>query len=341
MRQKRSTDYPPRCLISRFLKKKKRERREIAILKDHDDKVIALIENALQGLVSEADLIKIDAIENTLQGYKALVSELQGIDPTFVDSSQDLSAPTGVQPAGFTIPESYSVFKETVLEKTIWLAAIGYVTEAAGNEKGAATVAVPTGAEAATTAFTVGGTTTGGTLAISDGTLVGGGVGGGIGSGGLLSGGVMLCEAASSVLGALGAGGVTGGQIGSIVPVPGVATAIGAGVGLVLGGGLGFFKFRKSVSAAKDSFRKQAAEAREKLLAHFEDSRDTLISTTKITLTADIHNTTSDLDSQISALRERIAEKFKREKREIASLSLAELKNRLARYTECLAQLQD
>ena len=334
-----------------FLRKKKRKSRERAILEDHDTAVIALIEGALKALNSEAEIIKSDVIEDLLQGSEELVSELREIDPSFVDSS-DLPPPSvSPQASGFTIPAQYSI-SSSVLERMIYFGAIGYVGEVAarfGTEEGAATVAfeAATGAvEAATTAFevvtgaveavtfTVGGTTTGGTLAIGGGTLVGGGF---VGSGGLLAGGTVLCEAAG-VIGGMSSGGmIAGGQIGSVIPGPG--TLVGTGVGLVIGTGIGVIRHHKSVKSAKESFREQAAEAREKLLKHLDTERQNLIVTNQVTVTADVSKTTSDLDSRLNELRDKIAKKIKREKRDVALLSVAALTNRLARYTEYLDHL--
>ena len=320
-----------RVLSKPFLRKKKRQSRERLILEDHDAAVMALLSDALTALNLIGEGVKSDVIKKIMKAYADLLSDLQDIDPNFVDSSPELTPPSVSVDSGFTIPDRYSI-STSALERMVWLAAIGYVGEVAtrlGNEGGAATAVF----EGATAVFTVGGSTTGGTLAIGGGTLVGGGF---VGSGGLLAGGTVLCEAAG-VIGGMSSGTIAGGEIGSLIPGPG--TLVGAGVGLVIGGGIGVIRHRKSVKTAKESFREQADEARELLLEDFDVARQNLIATNQVTATADVSTSTTDLDIRLNEFRDKIAKKFKREKRDVASLSVTELTDRLTRYTAYLDQL--
>ena len=330
-----------RVLSKPFLRKKKRQSRERSILEDHDAAVMALLSDALTALNLIGEGVKSDVIEQIMKAYADLLSDLQDIDPNFVDSSPELTPPSVSVDSGFTIPDRYSI-STSALERMVWLAAIGYVGEVAtrlGNEGGAATAAFEGATavfEGATAVFTVGGSTTGGTLAIGGGTLVGGGFVGSVGSGGLLAGGTVLCEAAG-VIGGMSSGTIAGGEIGSLIPGPG--TLVGAGVGLVIGGGIGVIRHRKSVKTAKESFREQADEARELLLEDFDVARQNLIATNQVTATADVSTSTTDLDIRLNEFRDKIAKKFKREKRDVASLSVTELTDRLTRYTAYLDQL--
>ena len=326
-----------------FLRKKKRLSRERAILENHDTAVMALISDAMTALNLIGEDVNSDVLEEIMKAYADLLSDLQDIDPNFVDSSPELTPPSPPSvsvDSGFTIPDRYSI-STSALERMVWLASIGYVGEVAtrlGSEGGAAT-AVFEGAmavfEGAAAVFTVGGSATGGTLAIGGGTLVGGGF---VGSGSLLAGGTVLCEAAG-VIGGMSSGGIAGGKIGSLIPVPGAGTLVGAGAGLVIGAGIGAIRHGKSVKTAKKSFREQAAKARESLLEDFDVARQNLIATNQVTATADVSTSTTDLDTRLNAFRDKIAKKFKREKRDVASLSVTELTDRLTRYTAYLDQL--
>lgn len=108
-----------------FLRKKKRQSRERAILKDYTTSLMMLISDSLTALNLIGKGVKLAVIEKIMKAYADLLSDLQDIDPNFVDSSPELTPPS-VPPrnSGFTIPACYSISR-FALEWMVWLATTG------------------------------------------------------------------------------------------------------------------------------------------------------------------------------------------------------------------------